>query len=97
MLCKICTFALLALMLTAKSVALAQSAKAGGGASRYSSRAPSAGGAMSVSSHASDKPIEVRGQSRNLNMLLKLQSEREAIDFIKLRKDYQKEIKEENY
>ena len=44
-----------------------------------------------------DKPIEVRGQSRNLNMLLKLQNEREAIDFIKLRKNYKKEIKTQSF
>ncbi len=44
-----------------------------------------------------DKPIEVRGQSRNLNMLLKLQNEREAIDFIKLRKHYKKEIKSQSF
>ncbi len=44
-----------------------------------------------------DKPIEVRGQSRNLNMLLKLQNEREAIDFIKLRKNYKKEIKSQSF
>lgn|GEM_PF-5492065 len=43
------------------------------------------------------KPIEVRGQSRNLNMLLKLNSEREAIDFIKLRKNYKKEIQSQSF
>ena len=42
-------------------------------------------------------PIQVHGQTRNLNMLLKLHSEREQIDFIKLRKDYEKEIKMQNY
>lgn len=46
---------------------------------------------------ASDTPIEVKGQSRNLNMLLILQSQNEAIDFIKLRKDYQYEVKRMSY
>lgn len=44
-----------------------------------------------------DAPIEVRGQSRNLNMLLILQNQDEVIDFIKLRKDYQSETKGMNY
>jgi hypothetical protein len=44
-----------------------------------------------------DAPIEVRGQSRNLNMLLILQNQDEIIDFIKLRKDYQDETKKMNY
>lgn len=42
-------------------------------------------------------PIEVRGQSRNLNMMLILQNQNEVIDFIKLRKDYQTETKKMNY
>ena len=44
-----------------------------------------------------DAPIEVRGQSRNLNMMLILQNQDEIIDFIKLRKDYQVETKKMNY
>lgn len=44
-----------------------------------------------------DAPIEVRGQSRNLNMLLILQNQDEIIDFIKLRKDYQLETRKMNY
>ena len=44
-----------------------------------------------------DAPIEVRGQSRNLNMMLILQNENELIDFIKLRKEYQVETKRMNY
>ncbi len=44
-----------------------------------------------------DAPIEVRGQSRNLNMMLILQNQDEIIDFIKLRKDYQSETKKMNY
>lgn len=46
----------------------------------------------SISSGSSDKAIEVKGQTRNLNMLLKLQGDKEQIDFIKLRKDYEEEI-----
>ncbi len=42
-------------------------------------------------------PIEVHGQSRNLNMMLMLKNEKEAIDFIKLRKDYQEETQQMNY
>ncbi len=44
-----------------------------------------------------DAPIEVRGQSRNLNMLLILQNQDEIIDFIKMRKDYQDETQRMNY
>lgn len=44
-----------------------------------------------------DAPIEVRGQSRNLNMMLILQNQDEIIDFIKLRKDYQPETAKMNY
>jgi hypothetical protein len=44
-----------------------------------------------------DAPIEVRGQSRNLNMMLILQNQDEIIDFIKLRKDYQTETQKMNY
>lgn len=44
-----------------------------------------------------DAPIEVRGQSRNLNMLLILQNQDEIIDFIKMRKDYQVETRKMNY
>ncbi len=54
-------------------------------------------GLSAVGAPSSDKPIEVRGQTRNLNMLLKLQNEREAIDFIKLRKNYKKEIKSQSF
>jgi len=42
-------------------------------------------------------PIEVRGQSRNLNMLLILQNQNEAIDFIKMRKDYKNETQRMSY
>jgi hypothetical protein len=56
------------------------------------SRSPGA-----ITSGASDKPIEVKGQTRNLNMLLKLKSEKEEIDFIKLREEYEQEIKDLNY
>jgi hypothetical protein len=44
-----------------------------------------------------DAPIEVKGQSRNLNMMLILQNKEEMIDFIKLRKDYQEETNKLNY
>lgn len=43
------------------------------------------------------EPIEVRGQSRNLNMLLILQQQGEVIDFIKLRENYQPEMKKTAY
>jgi hypothetical protein len=42
-------------------------------------------------------PIEVHGQTRNLNMLLTLQNEDDAINFIKLRKNYKKEILRQKY
>jgi hypothetical protein len=42
-------------------------------------------------------PIEVHGQSRNLNMLLILQNPNEEINFVKPRKDYKKEIDQMNY
>jgi hypothetical protein len=37
-------------------------------------------------------PIEVKGQSRNLNMLLVLRDERDKIRFVKIRKSYRDEI-----
>ena len=42
-------------------------------------------------------PIEVVGQSRNLNMLLILQNPNEEINFVKPRTDYKKEIENMNY
>lgn len=42
-------------------------------------------------------PIEVRGQSRNLNMLLILQNPNEEINFVKPRTDYKKEIDSMTY
>lgn len=60
-------------------------------------RSPSAVPGASITSTVEEKPIEIHGQTRNLNMLLKLQSEREEIDFIKLRKDYEEEIENLNY
>ena len=52
--------------------------------------------AKAKTSRAGD-PIEVRGQSRNLNMLLILQQQGEVIDFIKLRENYQPEMKKTAY
>jgi hypothetical protein len=46
---------------------------------------------------SSDPTIQVLGQNRNLNMMLILKNEKEAIDFIKMRKDYQEDSKNINY
>ena len=41
--------------------------------------------------------LKVRGQSRNLNMLLVLKSKQEKISFIKLKKEYNDEILNTNF
>jgi hypothetical protein len=38
------------------------------------------------------KPLEVNGQSRNLNMALVLRDEKDKIKFVKLRENYREEI-----
>jgi hypothetical protein len=50
-------------------------------------RAP-AGGSMS----SGTKPLEIRGQTRNLNMLLVLKNKKEKIEFVHSREDYNGEI-----
>jgi len=39
-----------------------------------------------------EKPLEVRGQTRQLNMILTLGSKKDEINFIKLRENYEEEI-----
>ena len=43
------------------------------------------------------RPIEIRGQSRNLNMTLLLNNRTQAIQFVEPRKDYKKEIPDTVY
>ena len=40
------------------------------------------------------KPLEVKGQSRNLNMMLVLRNEKDKIKFVKMRENYREEILE---
>lgn len=43
------------------------------------------------------KPLEVKGQSKNLNMALVLRSKNDRASFLKIRKDYRKEILSTQY
>ena len=45
----------------------------------------------------SNNALEVRGQSRNLSMMLVLKNRRNNIDFVKPRETYSKEIKDTSY
>jgi hypothetical protein len=45
----------------------------------------------------SDKVFEVRGQSRNLSMMLVLKNRKDNIDFVKARENFASEIKETSY
>jgi hypothetical protein len=62
--------------------------------SKAPAAAPSApaqtGGSMNAT--GMQKPIEIRGQSRNLNMTLLLNNRTDAIQFVEPRKNYKKEI-----
>ena len=42
------------------------------------------------------KPLEVNGQSRNLNMMLVLRNDKDKIKFVKIRESYRNEILGEN-
>ncbi|MGZ3744504.1 MAG: hypothetical protein ACXWRE_01465 [Pseudobdellovibrionaceae bacterium] len=57
-------------------------------------RAPAQRGPASLSAGISDsqKSLEIRGQSRNLSMLLVLKNRHENIDFVKPRETYREEI-----
>lgn len=55
-----------------------------------------AGGAPSAAASGS-KEVEVRGQVRNLNMLLVLKNKRDSMSGMELRKDYKREIKKTPY
>ena len=51
--------------------------------------------AWAAEGHASEqKPLQVNGQSRNLNMMLVLRSDRDKIKFVKVRENYRDEILE---
>lgn len=50
-----------------------------------------AGGGAPATTDVRD-PLKVTGQTRNLNMVLTLQSKDERLKFIKIRKDYRAEI-----
>ena len=47
---------------------------------------------MKAGSHEVNKPLEVRGQSRTLKMMLVLKSKKEKIQFIKVSRNYRREI-----
>lgn len=49
-------------------------------------------GGGSSSTKSINDPLKVRGQTRNLNMMLVLKSKEDRIKFIKIRRDYRKEI-----
>jgi hypothetical protein len=47
-------------------------------------------------SSGSQKPLEVNGQSRNLNMMLVLRNDKDKIKFVRPRESYRDEITSEN-
>ncbi len=63
---------------------------------RRKKRAPAFLGTFS-SSGDGKKPIQVRGQTRMLNMSLILKSKKEKIRFVEIRQNYRKEILETRY
>ena len=71
---------------TGKKPATAGSAKSGAAIPGTMARAPNG-----VSD--SNKALEVKGQTRNLSMMLTLKNRGDNIDFVKPRQNYQSEIK----
>jgi|GEM_PF-6323830 len=53
------------------------------------------GGALESS--GSTKATEVKGQIRNLSMMLVLKNQKDRIEFVRMRRDYRKEILETKY
>jgi hypothetical protein len=68
---------------------------------RPQAQRPVAGGRMPASLSAgvsdSQKSLEIRGQSRNLSMLLVLKNRHENIDFVKPRETYRDEISKTDF
>lgn len=67
-------------------------------------RAKSAGGGGQERTMASvggvqeaEKPLEVTGQSRNLNMVLVLKNDKDKIKFVEVRRSYRDEVKKTQY
>ena len=57
---------------------------------------PSVPDSVSGESSGSQKPLEVNGQSRNLNMMLVLRNDKDKIKFVHPRENYRDEIATEN-
>ena len=53
---------------------------------------PSPAGAALSDTGGERTPLEVRGQSRNLNMTLVLRNDKDKIKFVKIRENYRQEI-----
>ena len=64
------------------------------GAPSVALRGDAAASAAAAPSGA-QKPLEVKGQSRNLNMLLTLRNDKDKIKFVKVRDNYREEILEQ--
>lgn len=58
-------------------------------ASQHSESSLSGGGGEA---DGGQKPLEVNGQSRNLNMMLVLRNDKDKIKFVKVRENYRDEI-----
>jgi hypothetical protein len=62
-----------------------------------STRSPATAGGSSMGGIGAPKTLEIRGQSRNLNMLLILKNPIDQIDFIKPKTNYKEEIGQTNF
>jgi hypothetical protein len=51
----------------------------------------------SISSTNIEKPLQVRGQTRNLNMMLVVNNEKDRINFVQMRTEYKKEVSDTEY
>ena len=56
-----------------------------------------AGGGPVRSAKGAENPLQVRGQVRNLNMMLILKNKKEKLNQIEVRRDYRNEIKKTKY
>ena len=57
-----------------------------------STRKPSAFGSRTAEPKGPQQPLQVKGQARQLSMMLVLKNEKDSINFVNLRTEYQKEI-----
>lgn len=58
---------------------------------------PPSGSPLRSIASDSEKALEVRGQSRNLSLMLVLKNNKESLDFVQPRNSFRKEIQNTNY